>query len=166
MAKTGDISEFQKKSGWCTKGEVIDYLLVVVGDCETGTHWTHPWLPAIIGKKGLMTAIKDAKGDVWNVRLCNSLSKKPEGVGIVVFQAVPGTMEAALMVELTVRPKGSPYHVSVLARELNILESDLDREFTKWRFLNNKKLSVVQNPQKLKGSVLETERRVQSRRKK
>lgn len=132
VKKTGDVSEFQKKKGKFTKGEIFDYRFLLVVDCESLTLIVHPYFPNVVNKKGHLGKMKDAKGSYFMREMCKGIKGQPEGYWTVPFQNIPGTKKAAKMPAFSMKPNNSPYHLTVFSRNIDLSQEALNSRFISW----------------------------------
>ncbi len=106
LSKSGEagLQEFNKSDGpWVWKD-----TYVFVYNCEQGTIAAHPTSPHLIGKN--MSALKDVKGNMFFVQLCEA-AKKPKGGWIEYWWPKPGEKEPSRKISYMLQVPNTPYQV-------------------------------------------------------
>ncbi len=102
--KKNGLKEFNKKNGrWVFKDSYI-----FVFSCSNGEIMGHPIKPQLVGKK--LLSLKDIKGNLFFVQMCNS-SKKKNGGWTEYWWPKPGEKKPSRKISILMKVKGTNYQI-------------------------------------------------------
>jgi cytochrome c len=110
LSKTGDLAQFNQKSGpWVWKD-----TYVFIHDCDKKIMAAHPIKPELIGQD--ITAVKDAKSGKSIFpdpeAFCKSVQDSPSGTWNEYWWPKPGETEPSRKITYHLSAKGTPYIVN------------------------------------------------------
>ena len=126
LEKGGDVQAFNNNPGRFTKGAFLDFRYLGVGNCKSNTVLANPWLPKVVGIKGLLIRVKDARGRAYIAEICAAAKKNPKGAWNVSFIKKPGENRIDPFYQFVVQVKNTDLIVGAYSRNLR-LESHLEQ---------------------------------------